>query len=71
MNIEIIRNTLYKVVPPPPLPQPPPDSGGRGVGLQANGLWAWRPVIYVGCWGRAQLRQALTLGAYPLAFWLP
>lgn len=53
MNIEIIRNTLYKVVPPP--------REQWGVDLQAGG-----PVIDVGCWDRVQLYQAPTLGAFPL-----
>lgn len=56
MNIEIIRNTLYKVV----LPHPPVSSGGLTCRLVDCGCG--RPAIYVGCWGRTQLHQAQPWG---------
>lgn len=49
MNIEIIRNTLYKVVPSSEV-----GAGlWAGVGPRYGGL-----VVYVGCWDGTQLHQA-------------
>lgn len=50
MNIEIIRNTLYKVAPPHPAP-PPSEQWGVGLQAGAGGLGGWGrggPVISVG-----------------------
>lgn len=59
MNIEIIRNTLYKVV------LPSPQSSGRLACRQKRAMGV------VGWWDMTQLHWAPIPGAYLLTFWLP
>lgn len=57
MNIEIIRNTLYKVVPSP----------GAGPGLWGGmGDTGWWVGVLGGVPGQDVVHQAPILGAYPL-----
>lgn len=60
MNIEIIRNTLYKVV----LPYPPVSSGGFD--LQVGGLWVWSACDLCGVLGQDAAAPSSTPGVYPL-----